>query len=152
MKQITLWLLIGVLALSACGGGGAQTDMRSECSRASGPNECMVTLVSLEGGIYRYDVENSAFWQGTTNIEVTVQITVEQGTVQVWLKDSRGTKASISVKPEQTAELTGVAQVMTGVDKRSFSVYFEALGDTQRAKNVRAEIHYNTQHTIQLDS
>ena len=107
----------------------------------------MVTVVSTEGGVYRHDIKNNSFWQGTTNIEVTVQITVEKGTVQVWLEDSRGNKTIVGVEPGQTAELKGVAYV-TGTDKRSFSVYFEPLGETKRAENVQAEIRYNTQRTI----
>ena len=107
----------------------------------------MVTLVSTEGGVYRHDIKNSSFWQGTTNIEVTVRITVEKGTVQVWLEDSRGNKTIVGVEPGQTAELKGAAYV-TGTDKRSFSVYFEPLGEPKRAENVQAEIRYNTQRTI----
>ena len=146
MKQLTLWLLIGIVTLSGCK-GGAQTDMRSRCSAASGPNVCMVTLVSIEGGMYSHDIQNSSFWQGTTNIEVTVRITVEKGTVQVWLEDSRGNKTIVGVEPGQTAELKGVAYV-TGTDKRSFSVFFEPLDEAKRAENVQAEIRYNTQRTI----
>ncbi len=146
MKQLTLWLLIGILALAGCE-GGTLTNVQSRCSGASGPNVCMVTLVSVEGGVYRHDVKNSSFWQGTTNIEVTVRITVEKGTVQVWLEDSHGNKTPVGVESGQTAELKGVAHV-TGTDKRSFSVYFEPLGETKRAENVQAEIRYNTQRTI----
>jgi hypothetical protein len=95
-----------------------------------GPNVCMVTLVSTEGSVYRHDIKNSSFWQGTTNIEVTARITVEKGTVQVWLEDSQGNKTLVGVEPGQTAELKGIAWV-TGTDKRSFSVYFEPLGETK---------------------
>jgi len=146
MKQLTLWLLIGILALSGCE-GGTQTNVQSRCSGADGPNVCMVTLVSIEGGVYRHDIKNSSFWQGTTAIEVTVRITVEKGTIRVWLEDSQGNKTLAGVEPGQTAELKGVAYV-TGTDKRSFSVYFEPLGETKRAENVQAEIRYNTQRTI----
>ena len=145
MKQLTLALLIGILALSGCA-ADAPTSVESRCSSASGPNECMVTL-STEGGVYRHDIKNSSFWQGTTNIEVTVRITVEKGTVQVWLEDSRGNKTLVGVEPGQTAELKGAAYV-TGTGTRSFSVYFEPLDETKRAENVQAEIRYNTQRTI----
>ena len=146
MKQLTLWLLIGILTLSGCK-GGAQTIAQSRCSGASGPNVCMVTLVSTEGGVYRHDIQNSSFWQGTTNIEVTVRITVEKGTVQDWLEDSHGNKTLVGVEPGQTTELKGAAYV-TGTGTRSFSVYFEPLDETKRAENVQAEIRYNTQRTI----
>src|SRR5512135_3756240 len=110
MKQMTLWLLIGIVALAGCG-GGASTEVRSVCSNSSGPNVCTVTLVSTEGGVYRYDVKNRSFWQGTTNIEVTVWITVEKGTLRVWLADSQGNKTLVGVEPGQTAELKGAAWV-----------------------------------------
>jgi len=146
MKQLTLWLLIGVLTLSGCK-GGAQTIAESRCSGASGPNVCMVTLFSIEGGVYRHDIKNSSFWQGTDALEVTVRITVEKGTLQVWLQDSRGNKTLVGVEPGQTAELKGVASVTHIGGTRSFSIYFEPLGETKRAENVQAEIRYNTQRT-----
>jgi len=146
MKQLTLWLLIGILALSGCE-GGTPMDVRSRCSGGDGPNVCTVTLDRIEGGVYRHDIKNSSFWQGTSAIEVTVRITVEKGTVQVWLEDSQGNKTLVGVEPGQTAELKGAARV-TGTDKRSFSVYFEPLGEAKRAENVQAEIRYNTQRTI----
>ena len=147
MKQLTLALLIGILALSGCA-GGAQTEMRSRCSGASGPNVCTVTLVSTEGGVYRYDVKNSSFWQGTDAIEVTVRITVEKGTLQVWLEDPQKNKTLVGVEPGQTAELKGVASVTYSGGPRSFSVYFEPLDETKRAENVRAEIRYDTKRTV----
>jgi len=108
----------------------------------------MVTLVSTEGGVYRHDIKNSSFWQGTTNIEVTVRITVEKGTLQVWLVDYRGNKTIVGVEPGQTAELKGVASVTHSGDTRSFSVYFEPLGETKWAENVQAEIRYDTKRTV----
>lgn len=147
MKQLTLWLLIGILTLSGCK-GGTQTIARSRCSGASGPNVCTVTLVSIEGGVYRHDIKNRSFWQGTSAIEVTVRVTVEKGIVQVWLEDPQRNKTLVRVKPGQTAELKGIAWVTGTTDGRSFGVYFEPLGDTKRAENVQAEIRYNTQHTI----
>ncbi len=146
MKQLTLWLLMGILTLSGCV-GGVQTIAQSRGGGVSGPNVCWVTLVSTEGGVYRHDVKNRSFWQGTTNIEVTVRITVEKGTVQVWLEDSRGNKTLVGVEPGQAAELKGAAYV-SGTDPRSFSIYFEPLGEAKRAENVQAEIRYDTHRTI----
>jgi hypothetical protein len=146
MKQLTLWLLIGLLALSGCE-GGARTNVRSRCSGANGPNVCTVTVVSIEGGAYRHNIKNRSFWPGTGAVEVTVRVTVEKGIVQVWLEDPQKNKTLVRVKPGQTAELKGIAWV-TGTGERSFSVYFEPLGETKRAENVQAEIRYNTQHTI----
>ena len=146
MKQLTLALLIGILALSGCE-GGTGTSVQSRCSGASGPNECMVTL-STEGGVYRHDIKNSSFWQGTDAIEVTVRITVEKGTLQVWLEDPQRNKTLVGVEPGQTAELKGVASVTYNGGARSFRVYFEPLDETKRVENVRAEIRYDTKRTV----
>ena len=110
---------------------------------------CTVTLVSIEGGVYRYDVKNDSFWPGTNAVEVTMQITVEKGTVQVWLEDPQRNKTIVGVEPGQTTELKGTAWV-TGSRERSFSIYFEPLGEgeAKQAENVQAEIRYNTQRTI----
>jgi len=147
MKQLTLWLLIGILALSGCG-GGTPMDVRSRCSGGDGPNVCTVTLDRIEGGVYRHDIKNNSFWQGTSAIEVTVRITVEKGTLQVWLEDRRGNKTIVGVEPGQTAELKGVASVTHIGGTRSFSVYFEPLDETKRAENVQAEIRYDTKRTV----
>lgn len=147
MKQLALWLLIGILALSGCE-GGTKTNIQSRCSGSHGPNVCMVTLVSIEGGVYRHDIKNSSFWQGTTAIEVTVRITVEKGTLQVWLEDPQRNKTLVGVEPGQTAELKGIAWVTGTGEQRWFSVYFEPLGETKRAENAQVEIRYNTQQTI----
>jgi hypothetical protein len=106
-----------------------------------------VTLTT-EGGVYRHDIKNRSFWQGTDAIEVTVRITVEKGTLQVWLQDPQGTKTLVGVEPGQTAELKGVASVTHFGDARSFSVYFEPLDETKRVENVRAEIRYDTKRTV----
>lgn len=147
MKQLTLWLLIGILALSGCE-GGATMDVRSRCSGSDGPNECTVTLDHIEGGVYRHDIKNSSFWQGTDAIEVTVKVTVEKGSLQVWLEDRRGNKTIVGVEPGQTAELKGVASVTHIGGTRSFSVYFEPLGEAERVENVQAEIRYDTKRTV----
>ena len=147
MKKLTLWLLIGILALSGCE-GGTKTNIQSRCSGANGPNVCLVTLVSIEGGVYRHDIKNSSFWQGTSAIEVTARITAEKGTLQVWLEDPERNKTLVGVEPGQTAELKGIAWVTGAGEQRRFSVYFEPLGETKRAENVQVEINYNTQQPV----
>ena len=144
MKTLILLLWVGILALSGCE-GGTKTTLRSRCNSTDGPNVCTVTLVSIEGGVYRYDVKNSSFWPGTNAVEVTVRISVEKGTLQVWLEDPQRNKTIVGVEPGQTAEIKGTAWV-TGISERSFSVYFEPLGEgeAKRAENVQAEIRYNT--------
>jgi hypothetical protein len=106
-----------------------------------------VTLDHIEGGVYRHDIKNSSFWQGTGAIEVTARITVEKGALQVWLQDYRGNKTLVGVEPGQTAELKGVAKVTHIGGTRSFSVYFEPLGEAERVENIQAEIRYDTHRT-----
>ena len=143
MKQLTLLPLVGILALVGCE-GGTETTISSRCNSTGRSNVCTVTLVSIKGGVYRYDVKNDSFWPGTNAVEVTMQITVEKGTVQVWLEDPQRNKTIVGVEPGQTAELKGTAWV-TGSSERSFSVYFEPLGEgeAKQAENVQAEIRYN---------
>ena len=144
MKQLTLLLLVGILALVGCE-GGTETTISSRCNSSGRSNVCTVTLVSIKGGVYRYDVKNDSFWPGTNAVEVTMRITVERGTVQVWLEDPQRNKTIVGVEPGQTAELKGTAWV-TGSSERSFSVYFEPLGEgeAKQAENVQAEIRYIT--------
>ena len=143
MRQLTLLLLVGMLALAGCKGEN-QTVVRSSCSRTGRSNVCTVTLVSVAGGVYRHVIKNDSFWPGTDNAEVTVRISVEKGSLQVWLEDRQGNKTIVGVEPGQTAELKGLAWL--GGGERAFSVYFEPLGEgeAKRAENVQAEIRYNT--------
>jgi hypothetical protein len=59
--------------------------------------------------------------------------------------DPQENKITVTIEPGQTAELKGTAWVTGLSDERSFSVYFEALGEgeAKRAENVQAEIRYN---------
>jgi hypothetical protein len=109
---------------------------------------CTVTLVTVAGGVYRHVVKNDLFWPGSDNAEVTVRVSVEKGSLQVWLEDWQRNKTLIGVEPGQTAELKGVASVTYNGGARSFSVYFEPLDETKRVENVRAEIRYDTHHTV----
>jgi len=147
MKQLTLLLLVGILALVGCE-GGTETTISSRCNSTGRSNVCTVTLVSIKGGVYRYDVKNDSFWPGTNAVEVTMQITVEKGTVQVWLEDPQRNKTIVGVEPGQTAELKGVASVTHIGSTRSFRVYFEPLGEPKQAENVQAEIRYDTKRTV----
>jgi len=94
--------------------------------------------------MYSHKIKNNSFWQGTSEIEITARITVEKGTVQVWLEDLHKNKTLVRVEPGQTVELKGLAWVMTSMDERSFHVHFEPLGETKRAENVQVELRYNT--------
>jgi hypothetical protein len=143
MIRVMLGVLIAMLVLAGCE-GGTRTKVTSRCSRSGGSNVCTVTLVSLEGGPYRHVIRNDRFYGGTSNVDVTAEITVEQGTVRVWVEDREGNQSVVEVEPGQPAELNGVASLTVLSDERSFSVYFEPLDETQRAENVQAEIHYGS--------
>jgi hypothetical protein len=141
MKRVMLGLMIAVLVLAGCE-GGTGTSAKSSCSRSGRDNTCTVTLVSIDGALYRHEIRNDRFYGGTSNVDVAAEITVEEGAVRVWVQDREGNQTSVDVEPGQTAELNGAASLRVFSDERSFSVYFEPLDETQHAANVKAEIRY----------
>jgi hypothetical protein len=140
MKRLMLVLLIGILVLTGCD-DSTGTKAQSMCRGGDGPNECTLTLVYING-LYRYDIVKEDVW--LSDIEVTAQITVEEGTVRVWLEDREGNQTVVGVEPGRAVELTGLADVTTSFDEDRFSIYFEALGEVKRAENVHAEIRFDT--------
>ncbi len=142
MKKVILWHVVGLLMLTGCEGVG-NAEVNSHCNSSGRSGVCTVTLVSIEGGPYRFKIENSSFWPGADAVQVTAEVSVERGRVQVWLEDPEGNRIAQSVKPGQPVELKGAADMTSIGDERSFSIYFEPQGDTKRAENVQAEIHYD---------
>jgi hypothetical protein len=72
---------------------------------------CSVTLASLDGGPYRFKIENDSFWPGAEAVQVTAQVSVEKGRIQVWLEDPAGNKIAQNVKPGESVELKGAADM-----------------------------------------
>ncbi|MCL4298449.1 MAG: hypothetical protein KJ077_22120 [Anaerolineae bacterium] len=142
MKKVMLWLVVGLFILTGCE-GGTTVEVNSHCNSSGRSGVCMVTLVSIDGGPYRFKIENDSFWSGAEAVQVTAQVSVEKGRLQVWLEDPEGNKIAENVKPGQSVELKGAADMISFSDERSFSVYFEPQGDAKRAENVQAEIHYD---------
>jgi hypothetical protein len=143
MKRVIVGLLIAVVVLAGCEGGTA-TNVKSSCSRAGRSNVCNVTLVSLDGGLYRHTIRNDRFYGGTSNVDITAEITVEEGSVRVWVEDREKHQSVVEVEPGQPAELHGAASLTVFSDERAFSIYFEPLDESQHAGNVKAEIHYGS--------
>jgi hypothetical protein len=143
MKRVMLGVLIAVLALAGCEGGTA-TNVKSSCSYSNRANVCNVTLASLDGGPYRHTIRNDRFYGGTSNVEITAEITVEQGSVRVWVEDREKNQSVVEVEPGQPAELHGTASLTVFSDERAFSIYFEPLDEALHAENVKAEIHYTS--------
>ena len=144
MKRLVLLLWVGLLALAGCD-GATSVSKQDRCNSSGRAGTCTVQFGSIAGGAYRYEVENSQFRSGTNAVEVTAQVTVETGTLLVWLEDPQGDKHTVTVEPGQMAEIGGTAWVTGMSDERSFSVYFEPQGEgeAKRAENVQAEIRYS---------
>jgi hypothetical protein len=98
MRKVILWLVVGLLALTGCE-GATRVEVNSYCNSSGRSGVCRVTLVSIDGGPYRFKIENSSFWPGAEAVQVTAQISVEKGRVQAWLEDPEGNKIAENIKP-----------------------------------------------------
>ena len=143
MKKLFVLFVLMTLALSGCEGGATASGMRTQCSHSNLSGNCTVTIGTLTGGAYSHRVENSNLRRAGGPVQVTVNITVETGTVNVWVEEGNN-RSAVTVAPGQTAEMTGTAAVSGTGDERYFHIYFEPQGegDAKRAENIQAEITY----------
>lgn len=136
-------LLVGVFIAAGCQGMASTTGTQAQCGSTNRDGSCTITINSLSGGAYSYEVKNTNFRRANAPVPVTVSVTVESGTVSVWLEDGNNRNA-VQVGPGQTANTSGTAQIRGTGDERYFQVFFEAQGegDAKRAEGIRAEISY----------
>jgi hypothetical protein len=144
IKFVWLFLLAGILALTGCKSVG-QADYRMDCKTSNRSGTCTLVISELSGVFNRQEISNQNFWPGADNVEVTVSAQVAHGTVKFWLEDRDKQVTSAIVEPGQLIQIQGKARLNVIGDKRSFYVYFEALGEGEfkRAENLRAEIRYD---------
>jgi hypothetical protein len=146
MRNVIPLLLLGLAALAGCNGGaGTETEIRSNCSSEGRRGICNVTLVSIKGGTYRYELSDDDFWSNGRSVDLTARISVSKGAVKVWLEDPDRKKTTVEVEPGENGEIKGTAWLDTLNDKPTCYLYFEPLGEgeAKRAENVQAEVRYN---------
>jgi hypothetical protein len=143
MKKLFVLVVLMALALSACEGGATATGVQSQCSHSNLSGSCTLTIGTLTGGAWTYRVENSNLRRAGGPVEVTVNVTVGTGTVNVWVEEGNN-RSAVTVAAGGTAEMTGMAAVSGTGDERYFRIYFEPQGegDAKRAENIQAEIQY----------
>jgi hypothetical protein len=143
MKKLFLLVLLIALALAGCKGGATATGLRDQCRHSNLSGSCTLTIGALTGGAWSYQVENSNLRRASGPVEVTADITVETGTVSVWVEEGNN-RTAVQVGPGQSATVTGTAAVSGAGDERYFRIYFEPQGegDAKRAEGIQAEIQY----------
>jgi hypothetical protein len=129
--------MVLVLVLSAaCEGGtsGSVSGSSERCSQKMGAGTCSGKWKRLRG-TYTKNVESDYISSGEA-IAVEVQVSVEEGTVRVYIEDPDGGVTSVDVAPGSTGTLVGFAKG----DFDEFDVKFEAVDG--EATGVSWEIAY----------
>ena len=123
-SSLVLWILIASVALTACTGGtsGSIVGGRENCRINGGVGYCEGKFNRLNG-IYGMDIEDD-FIFGGDQVDVTVDATVESGTVRVSVEAPNGSVASLDVTPDSPGTLIGIAEGQFD----GFEVTFEAIG------------------------
>ena len=123
-SSLVLWITIASVALTACAGGtsGSIVGGRENCRINGGVGYCEGKFNRLNG-IYGMDIEDD-FIFGGDQVDVTVDATVESGTVRVSVEAPNGSVASLDVTPDSPGTLIGIAEGQFD----GFEVTFEAIG------------------------
>jgi hypothetical protein len=143
-KKFLLVLLLALtLSLAGCEGGATATGIRDQCRHSNLSGSCTLTIGTLTGGAWTYRVENSNLRRAGGPVQVTVNVTVGTGTVNVWVEEGSN-RSNVTVAAGGSAEMSGTASVSGTGDERYFRIYFEPQGegDAKRAENIQAEIQY----------
>ena len=157
-KRLLFWLLVLSLALASCEGGTVTSGVHGEC-RHTGPwnptSTCLLTIGSIEGTNYTYEVHNDYFRTASNAADVKMTITVGSGTLRVWMQNPDEAIFDVMVRPGETAELNGLAWVWGGSsDDLAFYIYLEpqGVGDVNRVEDVRIEFTYTIPGVGNLDA
>ena len=134
LRKTWRWLVLGALliSLAACTSGSVSGSGIS-CSKQRSGGSCSGSFNSLSG-TYSQDIEPSRPRDRFVNADVDVS--VDSGSVRVYVTDADGYEKSVTVTPDQPASLSGQARITT----RKFRVYFEAVEGT--ASGVNYTINY----------
>lgn len=133
---VFLWLLVAGVVLTACAGGtsGSIVGGRESCRINGGVGYCEGRFNRLNG-IYGKDIEDD-FIFGGDQVEVTVDASVESGSVRVSVEAPNGSVSSLDVTPDSPGTLVGIAEGQFD----GFEVTFEAIGG--EASGIEYRIDY----------
>jgi hypothetical protein len=137
-SSVLLWLLVASVVLTACAGGtsGSIVGGRENCRINGGVGYCEGRFNRLNG-TYGKDIEDD-FIFGGDQVEVTVDASVESGTVRISVEAPNGSVASLDVTPDSPGTLVGIAEGQFD----GFEVTFEAIGT--EATGIEYRIDYQT--------
>ncbi|MDF1499016.1 MAG: hypothetical protein P1P76_00880 [Anaerolineales bacterium] len=118
-----VFLLSALVLLSACGGStsGSIVGARERCRINGGVGFCEGRFRTLNG-TYHKDVEDDLIFGGDS-VEVTVEASVEKGTLRISIESPGGDLTSIDITPETPGTLIGVAEG----EFDGFEVVFQAI-------------------------
>lgn len=139
--SLTLIFLLSLFLLAGCESTGSASGKSASCRSSGASGSCTVTIRSMEGTI-SHAIENNSFRSNHDQAEVSAVVSVETGSIEVYLADGDGNETRVAVQEGQTAEIKGMADI-SGTNPRRFRIYFDALDGS--AENIRAEVNYQGQ-------
>lgn len=118
-----VWLFTALILLSACEGStsGSVVGVRERCRINGGVGFCEGQFRTLNG-TYHKNIEDD-FIFGGDSVEVTVEASVEEGTVRISVESPGGDLTSIDITPETPGTLIAVADGKFD----GFEVIFQAI-------------------------
>jgi len=146
--RLLLVLLLLASSLAACGEPATTTtDVHVDCTTTGFWKplvDCNMTVGSITGLYYRYEVKDEYFRNYTSAADVKMTITVGKGTLLVWMQHPDNEKFSVVVGPGETKELNGLAKIWGASDNLSFQIFFEPQveGALQTVEDVRIKFTY----------
>ena len=140
MKRITFAILLFamIFALTGCETTGSSRGASKTCQSSNTSGSCTITIQEIEGTVSQ-KVENSSFRTAHREAEVTVNVTVGSGNLEVYVDGPNDQHSAVQVAPGGVATLTGSATI-SGASERGFNIYFKAVDG--KAGNIQAEMNY----------
>lgn len=120
------------------GKSGSANETNSSCESSGKQGMCSGRLNNLSGTFYK-EISNTSIRATDKQANVTVNITVGNGDVSVYLLDSRENKTAVEVKAGKTGELKGVAVVTS----KKFKIFFET--GSEKIDQVDYSIKYSVE-------
>ena len=130
------WLVLAMMLVTACAGGtsGSVVGGRENCRINGGVGFCEGKFNRLNG-TFGKDIEDD-FIFGGDQVDVTVEASVESGSVRISVEAPNGDVTSVDITPDSPGTLVGIAEG----EFDGFEVTFQALGE--EATGVQYRIDY----------